>query len=150
MSLVNKLAEVDRPIVIKDVVALIDSEVASKTGLMGMALKGGYKVVKKLKSGRMIAFAVDKLLDDFTASLADLYDEFLDSDASGFDTFLAQHQDVASDALLAITDDKAERADSKVIKKTYSKLRKSAKGHVVAALPGLGRVIEKHCPRDDD
>lgn len=148
MSLVSKLAEVDRDLVIKDTVKLIDSEVSSKSGLTGMALKGGYKVVKKLKNGRMISFAVDKLLNDFSAALEGLYDEFLESNASGFDTFLVKNQDTAADALLGITDKKAEDAESKVIKKTYSKLRKTAKGHVVDALPGVGQLIEKHCPRD--
>ena len=148
MSLVLKLADADRNLVIRDAVQLIDNEVSNKSGLTGLALKGGYKVVKKLKNGRMISFAVDKLLNDFTAGLEDLYDDFLESDASGFDVFLMKHEDTAADALLGITDKKAEDAESKVIKKTYSKLRKTAKGHVVSALPGVGQLIEKHCPRD--
>lgn len=148
MSLVLKLADVDRDLVIRDAVQLIDKEVSNKSGLTGLALKGGYKVVKKLKNGKMISFAVDKLLNDFTAALEELYDGFLESEASGFDVFLMKHEDTAADALLGITDQKAERADSKVIKKTYSKLRKTAKGHVVDALPGVGQLIEKHCPRD--
>ncbi len=148
MSLVSKLADVDRALVIQDTVQLIDNEVSGKSGITGMALKGGYKVVKKLKNGRMISFAVDKLLNDFTEALEDLYSGFLESDASGFDVFLMNHEDTAADALLGITDEKAESADSKVIKKTYSKLRKTAKGHVVSALPGVGQLIEKHCPRD--
>lgn len=148
MSLVAKLADVDRNLVIQDAVQLIDNEVSHKSGLTGIALKGGYKVVKKLKNGRMISFAVDKLLNDFTAALEDLYDGFLESEASGFDVFLMKHEDTAADALLSITDQKAQNADSKMIKKTYSKLRKTAKGHVVAALPGVGQLIEKHCPRD--
>lgn len=147
-TLVSKLAEVDRQLVIEDTVLLIDEEVARKSGIMGMALKGGYKVVKKLKGGRMIPFAVGKLLNDFTDALSPLYDQYLESDVEGFDVFLSDHHDESSDALLAITDDKAKKADNRVIAKTYSKLRKSAKGHVVDALPGVGRMIEKHCPRD--
>ena len=141
------LSQVDRQVVITDTVSLIDDEVASKSGVTGLALKGGYKVVKKLKSGKMISFAVDKLLDDFTNALDPVYADFLESDEKTFETFIKDRTDSTADALLAITDDRADRAENKVIQKTYSKLRGTAKSHVVDALPGVGRLIDKHAPR---
>jgi hypothetical protein len=145
----DRLDATDRQVVIRDTVRLIDSEVASKSGISGMAIKGGYKVVKKLRGGRMIEDAVDYLLDDFTGALAPMYDDFLESDsATTFERYLEGNADEAADALLGITDAKAKRAENRVIIKTYNKLRGQAKGHVVDALPGVGRLIDEHAPRE--
>ncbi len=144
----ERLAEADRSAVIADTVKLIDDEVASKGGLSGVALKGGYKVVKKLKNGRMIEKAVDMLLDEFTEALAPLHDDYREQDAvNSFSRYLQSNDRKASDALLAITDKKAKRAESKVIASTYQKLRGQAEKHVKDALPGVGRLIERHVPQ---
>jgi hypothetical protein len=147
-TLKETLAETDRQVVIRDTVTLIDAEVSRKSGMTGLALKGGYKVVKKLRGGRMIDDAVDYLLDDFTDALDPMYQEYLeDESASTFERYLSGRSDEAADALLAITDGKAERAENKVLLKTYKKLRGQAKKHVVEALPGVGRLIDQHAPR---
>lgn len=143
----EKLGEVDRDAVIKDTVSLIDDEVSRKGGLSGMALKTGYKAVKKLQNGRMIEKAVNRLLDDFTDALAPLHDDYREQDSvKGFDKFLSSKSDEAASALLSITDKRAERADHKVLRSTYNKLRGQAQKHVVDALPGVGRLIDKHVP----
>ena len=46
----------------------------------------------------------------------------------------------------SITDEKAKRAKSGMIKGTYDKLRSSAKKNVEAAVPRLAAMIEKHAP----
>lgn len=147
-ELKSRLNEVERTVVIDDTVRLIDAEVASKGGFSGAALKGGYKVVKKLKGGTMIEFAVDKLLDDFSDALSPLYEDYVEAEEGNFESYLRGRETEAADALLAITDDKARRAKSKVIVKTYDKLRGSAESHVIDALPGVGRLIDTHAPRD--
>jgi hypothetical protein len=141
------LAQTDRRALVDDVVTLIDEEVDSKGGFGGVALKTGYKAVKRLRGGRMIEEAADALLDDFTRALSPLYDDYLD--AEGYDTFeayLDDHPREATDALLSITDDKAEGAENQILRKTYGKLRGSAEGHVEDALPAVGRLIDKHAP----
>ena len=143
----EKLGEADRQAVIADTVRLIDEEVGRKSGLSGAALKTGYKAVKKLKGGRMIDKAVDMLLDDFTEALSPLHDDFRDQDeVEGFDSYLKRHGEDASEALLAITDGKVERADNRLIRSTYKRLRGQAEKHVVEALPGVGRMIDRHVP----
>lgn len=144
-----RLAETDRDVVIRDTVKLIDSEVSSKSGMTGLALKGGYKVVKRLRGGQMIEEAVDYLLDDFTSALDPMYQQYLEDDESqSFEHYLRGRTDEAADALLAITDGKAKRAENKVLLKTYNKLRGSAKKHVEDALPGVGRLIDEHAPKE--
>lgn len=143
----EKLGEIDRNVVIEDTVSLIDQEVANKSGLTGMALKGGYKGVKRLKGGRMIHKAVNHMLDDFTQALAPLHDDFrAQQESTVFGDFLLTHQSRASEALLGITDAKIKEAKNKLVVSTYKKLRKQAGKHVVDALPGVGRLIDKHVP----
>jgi len=138
------LAAADRQTLIADVVKLIDSEVKSKSGLSGLALKSGYKVIKKLKNGRMISSAVNNLLDEFTNAIAPLHDEFRDSSETSFANFLNSNSARATDALLSITDERARIADHKVLRSTYNKLRGQAVKHVKDALPGLGHLIDSY------
>jgi hypothetical protein len=49
-----------------------------------------------------------------------------------------------SEALLAITDGRAQRAKNQAVKGTYEKLRPTAKKHVEAAVPRIGRLVAKH------
>lgn len=134
-----------RPAVIRDATTLIDQEVSSKSGLSGLALKGGYKVVRSLKGGRMIPDAVNHLLDEFAAAIEPLHAEYRDGDQGGdFAAFLGRNDTRASNALLAITDRRAERSDNRVLVKTYRKLRPSAVEHVRSALPGLGRMVDRY------
>ncbi len=148
-ELKERLGQVDRDVVIRDTVVLIDDEVARKSGMTGLALKGGYKVVKKLRGGRMIEDAVNYLLDDFTGALDPMYDDFLaDDNATTFERYISKRSNEASDALLGITDAKLERAENPIIIKTYQKLRGQAEKHVVEALPGVGRLIDAHAPRE--
>ncbi len=147
-TLTERLDEVDRQVVIGDTKTLIDNEVASKSGFSGVALKGGYRVVKKLKPN-MIERAIDHLLDDFSRALDPLYQQYLDDpDTDSFATYLDDHKSQAANDLLSITDRRAENSDQKVLRKTYKKLRGQAEDHVRQALPGVGQLIDRHAPKD--
>src|ERR1017187_10361524 len=105
--------------VVDDCMGLIDAEVADKGGLAGLAIKAGYKAVQGVKPG----FVRQVVRDHFSANAARV-----------------------ADALLSITDEKAKRAKSAMVKGTYDKLRGSAKKNVEAAVPRLGAMIDKHGP----
>ncbi len=143
-SMKEALMAADRKTLVNDVVKLIDEEVARKKGVTGLALKGGYRVVKKLKSGRMIQLAVGHLLDDFTDAIEPIHAEFREKGDGSFVNWLRKHEGDAANALLGITDRRAHEAEQAVLKKTYSKLRPQAERHVRDALPGLGRLIEQY------
>lgn len=150
-ELQSRLNQADRQTVVEDVVALIDREVQNKSGISGVALKGGYSVVKHLKGGRMIHEAADALLDPFAEALEPLYAEYLgDAQATTFEKFLSKRADQATQALLGITDARVERAEKKIIIKTYHKLRGQAEKHVLEAIPGTGRLIDKYAPKSQD
>ena len=135
-------AQPKRAAVVADCVTLIEQEVADKGGLSGMAIKGGYKVVKSFKPG-FTGEAVDGFLDEFCKALQPIVDDARSQSKPISSIFSANTSRVA-EALLAITDARAARSKLAMIKATYERLRGMAKKHVEEAVPRVGRLIEKH------
>ena len=130
---------------INDTARMIDRQVASKKGASGFAIKAGYKVVSKLKGGRMIPGAVGALLNDFAGAVEPLHAEYRDGgDGGGFARFLGARESAATKALLAITDRRIGEAENKVIKNTYRKLRPMAERQVAAAIPDVGDLVDRY------
>ena len=130
--------------VVEDCLALIDAEVGDKGGLSGLAIKAGYRTVQGVKPGFVRQVVID-LLPEFAKVLDPMYQEAKAAGHGVRDHFAANSGRVA-DALLSITDDKAKRSKSGMVKGTYEKLRGSARKNVEAAVPRLGAMIEKHTP----
>ncbi len=138
------LTKDQRPTTIDDCVQLIEDEVGAKGGLSGMAIKGAYAVVKRIKPG-FIKEAVDHLLNDFVAQLEPFWAEWEKAGGDLAPFFEARSSKIAN-ALLGITDGKAERAKNQTLKKAYEKLRPTAEKQVEAAVPGIARVLKKRAP----
>jgi hypothetical protein len=49
-----------------------------------------------------------------------------------------------ADALLAISDERAQTSKNQNLKKAYDKLRPTGKKHVEQAVPRIGRLIQKY------
>src|SRR5262249_40746317 len=142
-TLVDTLtSESKKPAVVEDCLHLIDAEVADKSGFSGLAIKAGYGAVKGIRPG-FIKNVVSDLLPEFAVALQPFYDEAKSKNLPVADYFKDNSERVAG-ALLAITDAKAEKAKSNVVKGTYQKLRGSAKKNVEQAVPRLGQMVEKH------
>lgn len=134
-----------RPALIDDCIQFIDDEVKRKKGLSGVALKGAYKIVQKIRPG-IVRDAMDGLLDEFVERLNPLFQEHVEggAEANTFDACLSQNADRAADLLLGVTDERAARTDNKTLKNAYQKLRGQAKKYVADAMPGAGRVFVRH------
>ena len=135
-----------RPRLLTDCERLIEDEVASKSGLTGLAIKGAYKVVCAVKPG-VIREAMDGLLDDFVKRLEPFYAQHRDmggNDPKQFGEYMSKHRGEVADALLGITDDRAKRARNTTLKGAYDKLRPQAKKHVEEAIPRVGRTLSAH------
>jgi hypothetical protein len=128
--------------VIEDCVRVLDDEVADKSGLSGVAIKAAFKMLKGIKPG-FVREVVDTLLDDFLGALDPLYQEAVTQGVKP-GAHLRSKSGEAAEALLAITDARAQRAERAVIKKTYEKLRPTAKKHVEAAAPRLATLLDRH------
>ncbi|MCB9678751.1 MAG: hypothetical protein H6737_26850 [Alphaproteobacteria bacterium] len=142
VSLVEALADKNtKKAVIADSVQVIELEVADKGGLRGAAIKTGFATVKKIKPGILEA-AVSQLLPEFAPAVDPFYARAREAgDVRGWFT---KNADEIADALLAITDAKAERASNRVMKKVYSSLRGQAKLHTAAAMPRVADLIQRH------
>jgi len=134
----------NRPRLIADCARLIDDEVDKKSGLSGLVIKGAFKTVKAVKAG-FIEQVIDNLLDRWVEKLDGHYQRWLAASAAGtFGAFCASDTAGVAEKLLEVTDDRAKKVDNKTIVALYNKLRPNAKEHVVSAVPGLGRVVDKH------
>jgi hypothetical protein len=133
-----------RKAVVDDACKVLDLEVADKGGLAGLAIKGAYKVVQGISPG-FVRQVVDHLLDDFLDALDPVYQEAV-SKGEPPGKYLRSQSGRVADALLAVTDKRAERAQRAMIKKTYDKLRPTAKRHVEDAAPRLSEMLERHTP----
>jgi hypothetical protein len=130
--------------VIEDAIKVLDAEVADKGGLTGLAVKGGYKVVQGVRPG-FVRDVVTGLLDDFLDSVDPIYQEAKQKSRPA-GAYLLENKGRVAEALLGVTDRKAQRAEG-MIKKAYDKLRPLAKGQVEAAAPRLAQLLEKHAEK---
>lgn len=149
-TLLEKITAPDaQPRVVEACLKLIEEEVSSKKGFSGAAVKTGYKVVKAIKP-TMIRDAVVNLVPEFAKKLQPMYEASGASDGGDdagtkFASHLSSNAEQAADAMLSVTDEKAARANNKTLKKTYERLRGSAKTHVIAAVPNIGKTLGKFC-----
>ena len=128
--------------VVEDCCALIDAEVKDKGGISGLAIKAGYGAVKGIKPG-FVKQVVTDLLPDFAQALDPIYQD-AKRENKPVAAYFSSNSDRVAEALLAITDAKAQRAKSGVVKGTYDKLRGSAKKNVEAAATRLGEMVAKY------
>lgn len=137
-------SEEKKTVVIDECLDLLDREVADKSGISGLAIKAGFKAVKSVRPG-FIRQVVHDLIPEFAKALDPMYQE-AKSDEKEVGRYFVDNSGKAADALLAITDRKAVNAKNRMVKATYEKLRGQAKKNVEAAMPRLGKLIEKHGP----
>lgn len=142
-TLVDKITtQPKRQQVIKDCELLIEEEVKKKGGLSGMAIKMAFSLVKAVKPG-FITEAIEHLIEDFARRLDPFYQAARSSGRPLPGQFNERSSEIA-EALLGITDARARTAQNAAVKKSYEKLRPTAKANVVEAVPGIARLIEKH------
>ena len=84
----------------------------------------------------------DGALLDFAGKLDPIYQEAKSGGKNIADHFVA-NKGRAADALLEITDARAQKKSGTVVK-TYEKLRPNAKSQVEAAIPRLGKLVAKY------
>jgi hypothetical protein len=124
----------------RDCVALVESEVASKSGLSGMAIKAGFATLRGLRPG-FLDSVVRGLLPEFAAAIDPIANEAPQGDVV---RHLSSSSGRVADALLAITDAKAERSQNRAAKSAYARLRGSAKAHVEGVVPRLAELVERY------
>lgn len=130
--------------VVDDLQAFVDAEVSGKGGISGGLIKTGYAAVKKVKPG-FVGHAIDRMLPDFVAALEPHWASYQEQpNPGGFGAYLAARPQHVADALLAVTDKRAQASSRGSVTSVYNRLRPKAQDNVIEALPKLGALVERH------
>ena len=142
MSLSDVLTDPRRKqALLADGVSELEAELEDHSCLSGIALRTGYKTVRKLRP-RFIEQNVEKLMPMF-ATVVDPHIVTGRQAGSVTGHFTAHAAEIA-EGLLGATDKRAAEATNNVAKKAYEKLRPRAKENVIAGMPRLARLAERH------
>lgn len=138
------LTDARRPQLLADCQGVLDAEVAAKGGLSGMALKGAYRTVQKIKPG-FVRGVMNLLLDEWVTDLEDTYQAWQADDGGGtYGSYLLARRDEVAERLLSVTDRRAAGTKHRTAGKLYKKLRPGAKAQVKESLPRACTVLDKH------
>ena len=137
------LAPGTKPRVVDDCYALIQREVADKSGISGTALKIAYKTATTFAPGH-VRHMVETLLPRMTEELQPFWEDFNAAGGTEFGDYLAKRGDEVADALLRVTDDRAAASGGPVIVKAYRSVRSGAVKHIEAALPQVGELVLRY------
>lgn len=131
----------DHARVAADCAQLMDTQVANKKGISGMAMKATYGIVKGIGAD-YIPGAIARLLPEALQALDPLWEEGL---AIGDPVaHLSKNSDRTADTLLSVTDARIQRSSNGVVTGVYGKLRQSVKDDIAAAVPGLAQILGNH------
>ncbi len=126
---------------LQEALKAVDAEVGDKGGISGMAIKAAYAMAKGVAPG-ILQKAINAMADDFLDALQPFYDQATAKGVS-LRSFLdpSDKKAAAANALLAITDARANQEQGGALKKGYEKLRPTAQKHVEQAVPRLADLI---------
>ena len=132
-----------QPQVVADVQAMIEQELASKSGISATAIKVAYKAVTAFAPG-YYQETIKDMLPGMADQLQPFWADFTAAGGSDFGDYLAKRPEEVSEALLMVTDHMAEISERPVIIKAYKSVRGGAGKHIEAALPNLGAMVQKY------
>ncbi len=130
-----------KEMIVDDCCTVIETQLASKSGLSGIALKTAFAALKGVKPG-YIPYVVEQLLPQCFTALDPIWDEGVQKGNPV--EHLAASRDRTADALLSVTDERVKKAKRPIVRGTYEKFRGSAKQHVEQAVPDFAKVIGKY------
>jgi hypothetical protein len=132
-----------QPRVVADVQALVEQELASKSGISATAIKVAYKAVTAFAPG-YYQETIGIMLPNMADRLQPFWADFTASGGAEFGDYLAKRSGEVTEALLSVTDDMAARSERPTIVKAYKAVRGSAGKHMEPALPNLGAMVQKY------
>jgi hypothetical protein len=135
-----------QPRVVADCEELVTNEVRELSGVTGAAVKLAYNTVRKVDAGHIHAM-IETILPSTADALQPYWADFTAryTPSSGdFGAYLVARDEEVAEALLAITDRRRDNSNRPVIIKAYNTIRGRAIKQVKAALPGLGKLIQKY------
>lgn len=135
-----------RDAIIADCIKRVEARVANATGLKGLGLRAGLAAIKKARPDA-VPRAVTRMLPEFVAALDPLYRRFRASGEPDFSRYLKQHSAEAREALMKITDERADATSHTALASGYRRLRGILASEVEAMLPDLVKGLTAHVTR---
>lgn len=132
-----------RRALVRDAETVLDEEVSSRGGLTGMGIKAAFAMVKAIRPG-IIPDTLDDLLPEFARALDPLLAQRPQPGGQGVAAFLEARSSQVANALLAVTDARAQRTSHKTLLSGYNKLRPMAEKQVAQSVPRLAKLVERH------
>ncbi|MBD2508617.1 hypothetical protein H6G91_15250 [Nostoc muscorum FACHB-395] len=130
-----------KAMVVDECCNMIEVQLASKSGMSGIALKTAFAALKGVKPG-YIPYVVEQILPQCLTAIDPIWSEGVQKgDPIGH---LNANRSHTADALLGVTDARVKSAKRQIVRGTYEKLRGSAKKHVEEAIPDLAKVIDNY------
>ncbi|MBW4562454.1 MAG: hypothetical protein KME32_15140 [Mojavia pulchra JT2-VF2] len=130
-----------KTMIVDDCCNLIETQIASKSGISGITLKTAFAALKGVKPG-YIPYVVEQILPQCLTALDPIWSEG-EQKGDPVDHLVTSRSDTA-DALLGVTDARVQKAKRPIVRGTYEKFRGSAKKYVEEAVPDLAKVIGKY------
>ncbi|MBF2065720.1 MAG: hypothetical protein IGS39_15045 [Calothrix sp. C42_A2020_038] len=130
-----------KAMLVDDCCNMIETQLASKSGISGMALKAAFGALKGIKPG-YIQGVVEQLLPQCFDAIDPIWNEGVQH-GNPVEHMVSSRSRTA-DALLSVTDERVKNSSRQIVRGTYEKLRGSAKKHVEEAVPDFANVIDKY------
>jgi hypothetical protein len=132
-----------QPQVVADCQALVEQELASKSGISATGIKVAYKAVTAFAPGYYQG-TVASMLPNIAYQLEPFWADFNASGGAEFGDYLSKRSEEVAEALLVVTDGMAGDSQRATVVKAYKAVRGGAGKNIEAALPNLGALVQKY------
>ena len=139
------LADDYRDTAVTRITAVVEQQIARRKGLSGAGLRTALKMAKSNRPDVLPAM-INRLLPEFCEALDPYFQQFQASDESDFQRFVMQRESELTEAMLSVTDARAEHAQNKTFKRMYKQLRGTAGNELGAALPDIAALVQAKLP----
>jgi hypothetical protein len=132
---------VHKDLIVQDCCTMIDAQLASKSGMSGIALKAAFAALKGIQPG-YIPTVIESLLPVCLTAIDPIWSEGVQEGEPV--KYLTANSSRTANALLGVTDARVKNTKRQIVRGTYEKLRNSAEKHVQEAVPDLAKLLGKY------
>lgn len=126
--------------VVRECAHMIESFLAGAGGMKGFTLRSALHTAQRARPD-LLEQSSRRLLPEFLEALEPYYQDWDPTLESDFAAQLMRHKDAACDAILAVTDARAQRSSNRVVTSIYSRMRDGARKDVERVFPELATLI---------
>lgn len=125
----------------EDCVKLMDNQVEAKTGITGILFKTLYKGIKSI-SPNYVQKAIFGLIPPVSQAINPLWDE--GKEKGNPVTYLQNNPTLTTNTILSVTDERIKKAQNKIIKVSYEKVRNFLQDEIEQVVPQLAEILGKY------